>query len=408
MRRDNLPRNVLHLVHGFYEGGSERQAVQLIRLLHERARYRVHVASLYGGGPLRAEVERLGTGDIPVYELTSFHDRNTITQLRRCARYLREHEIVLVHTHDFYSNIFGLAAATLARTPARIASRRETTGTRTPTQKRVERAAYRLADTVVANAAAVRAHLIAEGVRADKIEVIYNGLDLARVAPPAGARNELLASLKLPAGRRFVTIVANLRLPVKDHPTFLRAAQRVRAAVPDAAFVLAGEGELSEPLHALAAALGIARDTFFVGRCDQVAALLAVSDVCVLSSRAEGFSNALLEYMAAARPVVATDVGGARELIRADETGHLVAVGDDEQMAARIIALLADPERARAFGERGRRVVAEQFSCAAQVARVEQLYERLLAAQATAHVRHEAAAQTSERRPEGTARRTEV
>ena len=378
-----MRRNVLHLVHGFYEGGSERQAAQLVRLLAESGRYRVRVASLYGGGPLRAEVERLSLGEIPVYELKSFHDRNFLRQLRRFARHLRESEIELVQTHDFYSNVFGMAAAALARTPARVASRRETAGTRSPAQKRVERAAYLLADRVVANAGAVREHLIAEGVSAGKIEVVYNGLDLARVAAPEGlSREELAASLGLPAGRPVVSIVANLRLPVKDHPTFLRAARRVRERVAGAAFVVAGEGELEGPMRALAAELGIAGDTFFVGRCDRVAALLAASDVCVLSSRAEGFSNAILEYMAAGRAVVATDVGGAREMIEEGVTGHLVAAGDDEALAARVAALLAEPGRARAMGERGRRVVAEKFSCGAQLARIENLYEGLLAEKA--------------------------
>lgn len=376
-----MKRNVLHLVHGFYEGGSERQAVQLVRLLAGSGRFRVRVASLYGGGPLRAEVERLRLGEIPVYELTSFYDRNAAVQLRRFVRHLRAERIDLVQTHDFYSNVFGVTAATLARVPVRVASRRETAGTRTAAQKRVERAAYRAAHAVVANAGAVREHLISEGVPARKVEVVYNGIDPARVAAPAGkTRDELLASFGLPAGRRLVTIVANLRLPVKDHPTFLRAARRVAQLVPGAAFALAGEGDLVEPMRALAGELGIGGDTFFVGRCDRVGALLAASEVCVLSSKAEGFSNAILEYMAAARPVVATDVGGAREMLEEGVTGHLVPAGDDEMLAARVAALLAEPERARLMGERGRRVVAEKFSCAAQLARAEELYERLFAA----------------------------
>lgn len=378
-----MERKVLHLVHGFYEGGSERQAVQLVRLLAASGRFPVRVASLYGGGPLRGEVERLNLGEIPVYELTSFYDRTAATQLRRFVRFLRAERVGLVQTHDFYSNVFGMAAAALARVPVRVASRRETAGTRTPAQKRVERAAYRLAHAVVANAGAVREHLTAEGVPARKVEVVYNGIDAARVAAPEGvSRGELLASFGIPAGRRLVTVVANLRLPVKDHPTFLRAARRVRELTPGAAFALAGEGDLTEPMRALAKELGIGGDVFFVGRCDRVGELLAASEVCVLSSKAEGFSNAILEYMAAGRPVVATDVGGAREMIEEGETGYLVPAGDDGRLAARVAALLAEPERARRMGERGRRVVAEKFSCAAQLARIESLYERLLAARA--------------------------
>jgi glycosyltransferase involved in cell wall biosynthesis len=370
----------------FHQGGTERQAVQLVRLLRESGRYNVHVASLNGEGVLRDEVSRLGFKEIPSYPLNSFYDRNALSQLRRLRAYLREHRIEVIHTHDFYTNIFGMTAAALARTPARVASRRETNHMRTAAQSFVQCRAYNLSHAVVANAEAVRRQLVREGVRARKIAVVYNGLDMVRLAPSAGGRrDEVLASLGLPAQtrRRFVTIVANMRLAVKDQQTFLRAASRVREAVPEAAFVLAGEGELTDHLRALAARLGLEQDAFFIGRCGRVAELLAVSDVCVLSSKAEGFSNAILEYMAASRAVVATDVGGAREAIIEGETGYLVRVGDDETMAERIVSLLKDPARAREMGQRGRRVVEQKFSCEAQLARTENLYDRLLAQAST-------------------------
>lgn len=370
----------------FHQGGTERQAVQLVRLLRESGRYDVHVASLSGEGVLRDEVARLGFKEIPSYPLNSFYDRNALSQLRRLRAYLREHKIDVIHTHDFYTNIFGMTAAALARLPARVASRRETEHMRTGAQKFVERRAYNLSHAVVANAEAVRRQLIKEGVRARKIAVVYNGLDTSRLATSADVRrDEALASLGLPAPprRRFVSIVANMRLAVKDQQTFLRAASRVREAVPEAAFVLAGEGELTDSLRALAARLGLERDAFFVGRCERVAELLAVSDVCVLSSKAEGFSNAILEYMAAARAVVATDVGGAREAIVEGETGYLVQVGDDATMAERIVSLLKEPARAQEMGQRGRRVVEQKFSCEAQLARTENLYDRLLAQAST-------------------------
>ena len=376
---------VLQLVGSFNQGGSERQAVQLTRLLAESGRYRVRVACLDPSGVLRAEVERLKLGGIEAYPLTSFYDRHFVAQLSRFVRFLRAEGVALVQTHDFYSNVFGMAGAALARVPARIASKRETGGMRTPAQRRVELLVFRLAHAVVANAEAVKRQLVNDGVPARKVSVVYNGLDDERLRPPAGfSREEALDSLGLPRGRQLVTLVANLRHAVKDHPTFLRAARRVREEVPGAAFVLAGEGELETSLRALASELGIADSVFFTGRCARVGELLAVSDVCVLSSAAEGFSNAILEYMAAARPVVATDVGGAHEAVVEGETGHLVPAGDDEQMAARLGELLRDPARARAMGDRGRQRVAQHFSCAAQLARVEALYERLLEINSTA------------------------
>lgn len=374
-----MRRSVLQFVGSFNQGGSERQAVQLARLLHGSGRFRVRVASLSPEGALRGEVERLGLGEVPAFPLTSFYDLNALRQLRRFAAFLRRERVDLVQTHDFYTNVFGMAGAALAGVGARVASKRETGGMRTGAQRAAERAAYRLAHAVVANAEAVRRQLTGEGVPASKIVVVYNGLDAARVATPEGfRREEALARFGLPVGRRFVTLVANLRHAVKDHPTFLRAARRVREAVPDAAFVLAGEGELTEPMRGLAAGLGVGADVFFTGRCADVASLLAASEVCVLSSVAEGFSNSILEYMAAGRPVVATDVGGAREAVVEGETGHLVAAGDDAALAARVAGLLRDPARAREMGERGRLRVAAEFSCAAQLGRTEALYERLL------------------------------
>ncbi|MFL6229576.1 MAG: glycosyltransferase [Pyrinomonadaceae bacterium] len=374
--------NVLIFTGSFDQGGSERQAVQLARLLHATGRYRVRVACLKDGGVLRGEVEHLGLGEIPSFPLTSFYDRNMATQLRRAARYLREQEIDVVQTFDFYTNVFGMAAAALSRVPVRIAARRETAGTKTRAQLWTERRAYQLAHTVVANADAVRQELVASGVPARKALTIYNGMDLERVAPqPKLSREEALRLFSLPAAgaRRFVTIVANMRHAEKDQATFLRAARRVREAVPEAAFVLAGEGELLDQTRVYAAELGLRDDAFFTGRCAQVSELLNVSDVCVLSSRGvEGFSNSITEYMAAARPVVATDIGGAREAVVEGETGFVVAPGDDEAMAARIVELLKDAERAREMGRRGRAVVEEKFSCGAQLERTEQLYQRLL------------------------------
>jgi glycosyltransferase involved in cell wall biosynthesis len=374
--------NVLHIIDSFEPGGTERQAVQLVRLLHQGERYRVHLACLSNRGILRDEAERIGLGEIAEYPLNTFYDRNFLKQLRRCVRFLKEHEINVVHTHDFYTNIFGMTAAWLARVPARIASKRETEGFRSSMQKRAERYAYAFAHSVVTNADAVRKQLSNEGVPPEKLVTVYNGLDMKRVAPQLDLEREaMLPLLFLPhePGRRFVTIVANLQHAVKDHPTFLRAAARVHKAVPEAAFVIAGEGALVNELRALAAELGIESHTFFIGSCQRVAELLSISKVCVLSSKAEGFSNSILEYMAAARPAVVTDVGGAREVVVEGETGFIVPAGDDENMAARIITLLRDPERARVMGQRGRLIVEEKFSCEAQVGRTAALYDRLLA-----------------------------
>jgi glycosyltransferase involved in cell wall biosynthesis len=264
----------------------------------------------------------------------------------------------------------------------RIASRRETGGMRTRAQIQLQKAAYALSHQIVANSESVRRQLIVEGIKPRRISVIYNGLDVARVNTRADAsRDEILRRLCVwqpGEAKCFVTIVANMRHDVKDLPMFLRAAQRVSEAVPGAAFLLAGEGELQASLKAMASRLEISGKTFFLGRSENIAELLSVSDVCVLSSKAEGFSNSILEYMAARRPVVVTDVGGAREAVVENKTGYIVPSGEHEPMAARIIALLREPEKARAMGEEGRRVVEEKFSPQALLRNTEALYEGLL------------------------------
>jgi glycosyltransferase involved in cell wall biosynthesis len=372
--------NVLQLFDSFNQGGTEWQTVQLTRLLHESGKHRIFLASLSNEGPLRAEVERLGFHDIPSFPLQNFYNFNTMKQLSRLASLMRKNKINLVHAHDFYTNIFGMAAAKLAGIPVRIGSRRETEGIRSPAKRWLERRAFNVATAVVANAEAIRVQLIAEGLPPTKIVTIHNGLDVAHVTPrPQVQRAELLKTFCLPNSRRFVTIVANMHHVMKDQTTFLRAARLTRDAVPDSSFILAGEGDQMRHLQKLATDLGLSDNAFFIGRCNRIADLLRISDACVLSSKGvEGFSNSILEYMAAGRPVVATDVGGAREAVIDSETGYIVKPEDSETMATRLISLLQNPGQARAMGELGRKRVLEHFSCEVQLRRVEELYDRLL------------------------------
>jgi L-malate glycosyltransferase len=373
---------VLQLIDSFNQGGSERQALQLTRLLHESGRFHVRLASLSPDGALRTEAEAIKLGEIPSFPLNSFYDGNALVQLRRLIAYLRQERVEVLHTHDFYTNVFGMSAGSLARSPARVASMRETAGMRTGAQKSAQALAYKLAHHVVANSEAVRNKLIEQGILDTKISVVYNGLDASRLVSNL-SRSEALSLLGLPAEgegvrKSFVTIVANMRHEVKDYPLFLRTAQRVKTVIPGAQFLLAGEGELMESIRGLAKELRLESSTFFLGRCENIAELLRISDVCVLSSKAEGFSNSILEYMAAGRPVVATDVGGAREAIIEAGTGYLVKSGDDRTMAERIIYLLQQPKEARVMGEKGRDSIEERFSLTAQLQNTEALYDRLL------------------------------
>jgi glycosyltransferase involved in cell wall biosynthesis len=370
--------NVLQLGHGFIEGGSERQMIQMVSLLRDSGEFEVHVAALRGGGVLRAEIERL---QIPVIEfpVTSFYNSSMVQQTRRFVSYLKQHQIKIVHSHDFYSNIFGMTGAAIAGVRGRVASKRETTGTRSLAQRTAERGAFKLAHAVVANAGAVKDHLIGLGVPAGKIEIIYNGLDMTRFNLNGDAREALQRlNLETLRARPVISMVANFEHRIKDHPMLLRAAQRVKSEVPEAVFVIAGEGELKAESEKLANDLGLGESCLFIGRCASVPDLLSVSDVCVLSSQAEGFSNSILEYMAAGCAVVATNVGGASEAIVEGQTGHLVNATDDRAMAERLISLLRDPEKRRAMGVSGRRRIEQCFSTENRLEATIALYRKFL------------------------------
>lgn len=390
-----MKRNVLELTGSFQQGGSERQAVQLSRLLNGDGRFRVFVGCLDRSGDLKNEIDWLESDAIPEFKLTSFYDVDFIRQVARCARFIQENEISVVHTHDFYTNIFGMCAAFWAGVPARVASKRETFS-KTGRQMMMERQAFRLADRIVANAVAVRKFLIDAGVPGGKIDVIHNGLDLERLTPAVCDREAILNSFRIPISptTKVVTIVANMSSEVKNHRMFLRAAKRVNDVVPGTVFVLAGEGELERPLRSVADELGITEKVVFTGRCRNVAELLSVTDVCVLSSRSEGFSNSILEYMSARKPVVATRVGGAEEVVIDDQTGFLVESDDDETMADRIALLLRDRELSTRFGKRGREMIESEFTLEQQLSKTLELYEGLLSQKIKSPVKQKVGAES--------------
>ena len=375
-----MKKNVLQFIGSFHQGGSERQAVQLVKLLHEDENFKVFATTLNREGILLAELEKLGLDDIPEFKLTSFFNFQFLKQIRNCAEFLKKNEIEIVHTHDFYTNVFGILAANLAGVPVKIASKRETGGMRSANQKRLEKFIFRLADKITVNAAAVRDYLIENKVDERKIEIIYNGLDLERLKPKAIDREQICGKLKLPKSEdiKFITQVANLRHAVKNQEMTLRAAAEIGKVFPDAHFVFAGEGERKPGLEALAGKLNVEAKTHFIGRCNLIPELLSVSNICLLTSTAEGFSNSILEYMAAAKPVIATDVGGAAEAIVEKKTGYLIKSDDNKALAKYLLKLLDSPEKASEMGKRGRKIVEENFSTENQLRKTIRLYKSLI------------------------------
>lgn len=370
-----MKKRVLQLIGSFHQGGSERQAVALSRLLKRDGTFDLLAATLNREGVLVDDMAEAGFVDIPEFRLRSFYDLDFLRQVRECAKYLRQNKIDIIHTHDFYSNVFGMAASTFARVPVRIASKRET-GMRTRSQEIIEGIAFGRAHAIVSNSKAARDMLERRGFR--NISVVYNGTDVSRFDVKID-HAETRQALGLPCdGIRLVTLVANLRHAVKNVPMLLRAAKQILNSTSSVHFAVAGEGELEVGLKQLAYELGISQHITFLGRCNDVPSLLAASDVCVLTSDSEGLSNSLLEYMAAGRPVVATDVGGASEAVINGETGYLIPPDDHNKLATQLLKLLSNPDSARQMGQAGKARVGAAFSESALLSATLALYNSLL------------------------------
>jgi glycosyltransferase involved in cell wall biosynthesis len=211
------------------------------------------------------------------------------------------------------------------------------------------------------------------GIPSEKIVLVPNG-----IAPlPAGDGTGVRREAGVPGSASVLVAVANLR-PQKAIDVMIRAVALLVADFPDVRLLIAGGGERSA-LEELAAELGVAHAVVFLGTRDDVADVLAAADVAVSSSDFEGSPLAGMEYLAAGLPVVATDVGGMPDLVHEGENGLLVKRQDPPAMAAALAQLLADPERARTMGERGRLLQEREFSLEAMVRRVEALYSERLA-----------------------------
>jgi glycosyltransferase involved in cell wall biosynthesis len=359
----------------FVHGGTERQLVAALRHL-DRSRYDLRVGCLKRRGPFLSEVEALG---IPVeeYPLRSLYGADTRAWSRKLTARLRAEQIDVVHAFDFYTNVFAVPAARRAGVPAVLASRRELAGDRSFAKRLAIRYACQRAHAIVANSRAAGASLTSLfGDAGEKVAVIHNGIDPAEFQPsrsPADVR----AGLAIPADALLVGILSALR-PEKQIDTFLRAAARVAQQLPAARFLLIGDGNERQKLEALARTLGIAGRVIFAGDRRDVPDLLAALDVFVLSSLTESFPNAVLEAMAASKPVVATRVGGTPELVEDGATGYLVPVGDDAAMAARVLELASDRALRRCMGAAGRVRAEREFTPAQMARKLDDLYQRLL------------------------------
>jgi glycosyltransferase involved in cell wall biosynthesis len=304
-------------------------------------------------------------------------------------RIIRDFQPSVVHTHAAKAGLLGRMAARLAGVPVVVHTyhghvlRGYFGPVKTAVFRSMEALLSHLSDALIAVSEAVKQDLIALAVAGgERIRVVPLGLDLERFTGdlPRGA---LRAAAGFAAEAPLVGMVGRL-VPIKDVPTFLRAAALVRDARPDVRFSLVGDGEERMALERECQRLGLGRLVSFHGWRRDMEGVYGDLDVVVNSSRNEGTPVALIEALASARPVVATRVGGTADLLAGGEFGCLVPPEDPQALADAILAVLDEPLAARRRALLGRARVLVAHGAGRLVEDIDGLYRELLSAKGVA------------------------
>ena len=369
--QSDLP-HVLLVVDQFAKilGGGERAALQLASLLSSFG-FKVSILAFFvdPDSPARQSTT------VPLYVLP-LHRTYGVEGLRAALelrRFLTQKKVRIVQTFFESSDLWAGLVTKLTSKAKLVWSRRDMGILRT----RKHRIAYRLMagmpDAVFSVSENVRQHCIqADRINSSRVYTIYNGLSLARFESSIRQAG--------PVGRELVTSVGNIRR-VKGHDVFIRAAAIVAQQFPKVRFSIAGEildEDYFQELCSLVDTLKLTDQFCFDGGVTDLPQHLARADIFVLPSRSEGFSNAIIEAMAASLPVVATSVGGNSEAVEDGVTGFVVPPEDPAALADAVMRLLTNPSRSKAMGEAGRQLAARRFSSETVLSQVIEVYSRLL------------------------------
>ena len=364
----------MYLLDYYYNphGGTERQVIQLIQHL-DRSRYEPSMTLLRKSDYVERNGFACRVMVLGIYKLASIR---SIVKLLRFGLALRRHGYQIVHC--FFNDVSLMAPPLLRIFGVRVlVSRRDMGFWYTPWIVPALRLVSRCVDHYVANSQAVKRIVQErEHVGEKSISVIYNGyLEAEKVTCEMA---EVTKQFGSDDSGRIIGIVANLR-PIKRVDTFIEAFGAIHTAFPDVRLAIVGDCQspqakvVFERLMNLANLLGVHEKVTFTGSVDEPAPYISRFSVAVLCSESEGFSNSLIEYMQAGRPIICTNTGGNPELIQDGSNGFLVPVGDVNALADRLAVLLTDRALARRFGEAARetvrsmcshnRMIAEQMTC---------------------------------------------
>ena len=365
-----LPR-VAFVVPTMSVGGTEVQVLRLIKGLRDD--FEVTLICMREGGALIGDARRAGAYVRMLYGRGGW-DFRVEWKLRRV---LYSHTPHIIHSFLFGFDLWANRAARHAGIPVIVSSRRELATWKKRRHLMMQRWANRHVDTIVANSAAAADFAAKqEGMPRDRYQVIHNGIPAEDYVSRIDNR-QLRKRYRIAPGMKVIGMVANFS-PVKDHALFVKMAELLLKKDKDLRFIFVGTGPLLEQVHNMIEKRGIRTHFDRIITVSEMADVLAVFDVAVLCSKVEGFPNAIMEAMAAGRPVVAADVGGIRELVRDGETGRLIASRDPHDWAAAVSGLLENPGEAAAMALRASEWVRREFSVERMVQNYRDLYYTLL------------------------------
>jgi L-malate glycosyltransferase len=367
---------VCQLLHTLNVGGAEMLAARLARRQRDECRF--VFACLDELGTLGEELKSEG---FPAHVI----GRKAGLDWRcawRLARFLRREQVDVIHAHQYTPFFYGIMARLLYRRPPILFTEHGRHFPDYPRRKRIlaNRLLLERRDRVIGVGEAVRQALITnEGIPADRVGVIYNGIDTQRFTDRPSERDEVRREIGLQPGDFAILMVARLDY-LKDHATAIRMLARVARQAPYAKLVLAGDGPERAKVEELIAELGIARQVRMLGLRKDVARLVQAADLFLLTSISEGIPLTVIEAMAAKLPVVATQVGGMAEVVEHGVSGLLAPSGDDARLAACVLRLVHDAQMRREMGEQGQQRARTLFSESDMQARYVECYEAMVTA----------------------------
>jgi glycosyltransferase involved in cell wall biosynthesis len=374
---------LLELRNTYKWGGGPDKTILLSAEQHDRARLEVVIAYIRDVRDQQFSIaEKARAKGLTFYEIEE-HGKLDLRVVRALEEIVVRHDINVIHSHDYKSDLFVylLCRRLWKRKPVVISTQHGWAlfGVRGYIYWLLDLFLMSRCDHVIAVSHATKEEMVNGGLPGDRISVIHNAID-TEVWSRQRATISRCDTLGFPNVFPVIGYVGRIS-PEKDLEAWLRSAALVSRTYPQARFVLVGDGRdggLLGSLKHLATDLGIRENVHFLGYVDDLPGIYASFDLFLLSSRREGICNSLLEAMAMEVPVIATDVGGTKELVINEETGYLLKQGDVEGMAKAIITLLRDESLRRNIAVTARAHIENKFSFTSRLRRIETLYERLL------------------------------